>query len=275
MADAPRPRRMSVDEVVYELVPDGATVWIGNFGTQLFCIAREIIRSGRRDLHLLMASGGLVMDQLIGAGALAEATFAHCWGTVGPAPAWNFRRAAEKGDRPVLHELTMVSFNAMLLAGSMGVPFLPVPELAGTGHVHGDWGRGLMATARSEFGSSPVVRAVVPDVAFVFADVADVDGNCVLRGAPGEAMLAARSARVVAVVTEEIAGSAALRSEGISLPGLFVDVLVEQRRAVWPDGAVGRYDRDVSAYERYTSLAQTPEGFRTWLRETVAAGEPQ
>jgi glutaconate CoA-transferase subunit A len=44
---------------------------------------------------------------------------------------------------------------------------------------------------------------------------------------------------------------------------------VHRPGALAPDGALGRYDRDVAAYERYARLAATPEGFRSWLEQDV------
>jgi glutaconate CoA-transferase subunit A len=36
-----------------------------------------------------------------------------------------------------------------------------------------------------------------------------------------------------------------------------------------PDGAVGRYPRDVCAYEEYAQRSRTVEGFQQWLRDKV------
>ena len=94
----------------------------------------------------MIASGGLLMDQLLGAGVLRSATYGHCWSPVGPSPAWNFRRAAESGDSSVrLHELSLGMMAAALTAGAWDVPFMPVPRAAGTGYVD----RGLAARRRA------------------------------------------------------------------------------------------------------------------------------
>jgi len=53
---------------------------------------------------------------------------------------------------------------------------------------------------------------------------------------------------------------------GVSIPALLVDAVVESPGAVWPDGAVDRYDRDVAAYRRYSAASRTVDGFRQWLR---------
>jgi glutaconate CoA-transferase subunit A len=267
---------LSLADAVRRHVRPGARVYLGNFGAQLFSVGHEIIRQGCRDLDVVIASGGLLMDQLLGAGVLRSATYAHCWSPVGPAPAYNFRRAAESGESPVvLHELSLGLLTAALTAGAWGVPFMPVPDLPGTGYVDEDWPSGLLDTASCAFGTARVVRAEVPDVAFVHVDLADPAGNAVVRGPLGEAVVAAQAARTAVVVTEELTSNAVVRAEGITLPGLLVSAVVHAPAAVAPDGALGRYDRDVAAYERYARLAATPGGFQDWLEQDVLAATAQ
>ncbi|HLU60380.1 MAG TPA: CoA-transferase [Pseudonocardia sp.] len=260
---------LGLADAVRAHVRPGTRVYLGNFGAQLFCVGHEVIRQGVRDVDLVIASGGLLMDQLLGAGVLRSATFGHCWSPVGPAPAHNFRRAAEGGAPVALHEMSLGLLTAALTAGAWGVPFLPVPDRAGTGYVDEDWTRGLLDTATCRFGTSRVVRAEVPDVAFVHADLADADGNGVVRGPLGEVVVAAQAARAVVLVAEELAPAETVRAAGITIPGLLVSAVVHHPGALAPDGALGRYDRDVAAYERYARRAATPEGFRSWLEEEV------
>ena len=140
---------LTLSEAVTRYVPTGARVYLGNFGAQLFCVGHEMVRQRLRDIDLVIASGGLLMDQLIGAGILRSATYGHCWSAVGPAPAWNFRRAAEAGDTSVqMHEMSLGVLTAALTAGAWGVPFMPVPDLPGTGYVDEDWPQGRLGVAQ-------------------------------------------------------------------------------------------------------------------------------
>ena len=77
---------MQLEDAVAATVADGDCVWLGNFGAQLFAVGAELIRQGRRDLHVVIGSGGLLLDQLLAAGVCAEVTFTHCWSPVGPRP---------------------------------------------------------------------------------------------------------------------------------------------------------------------------------------------
>ncbi len=106
------------------------------------------------------------------------------------------------------------------------------------------------------------------------ADVADRHGNAVIRGPVGEAVVAAQGAGRVVVVAEEVLPVGERVPSGCTLPGIVVDAVVEQPGAVWPDGAIGHYDRDVEAYESYVSRASTVDGFASWLLDVTGQPEP-
>jgi glutaconate CoA-transferase subunit A len=246
-------------------------VYIGNFGAQLFAVGHEIIRQRIRDLHVIVGSGGILLDELLGAGVVREMTFSHCWGVVGPSPAWNLRRIAEGGFKDVeTHELTLGLLSAGLTAAAWEVPFMPVPDLSGTGYVEEDWTRGFLSRAESAFGGSLIVKAIRPDVAFVHVDKGDALGNGVTLAPWGETLLAANAARETVVVAEEVVPPEEVRGAGGgSFPGILASAVVEEPFGLHPDGAVGRYDRDVVTYESYARASSTPEGFDEWLRTWV------
>ncbi len=62
----------TLEAAVEQHVADGACVWIGNFGCQLFAVGRELARQRRRELHLVVASGGLLLDDLLAAGVAGD-----------------------------------------------------------------------------------------------------------------------------------------------------------------------------------------------------------
>lgn len=236
--------RLSLPDAVERYVADGDCVWLGNFGAQLFAVGRELIRQGRRDLHVVIASGGLLLDSLLAAGVLAEVTFSHCWSPVGPRPTPSFRRAWEAGAPQVRwHELSFGMIVAALSAGAAGVPFAPVSISPDVGY-H-DWSRECLATVGSPFGEATVVRALSPDAAFVHADRAGARGDAALRAPLGEALEAVQAARHTVVVAEQLVAGA---PAGAQIPGVLVDAVVRCSGAVAPDGAPGRYERDVETY---------------------------
>lgn len=274
-ADGGTSKLTDLTSAVRRLVRPGRSVYLGNFGAQLFSVGHEMIRQKAGDVDAVIASGGLLMDQLLGAGVLRSATYGHCWSPVGPSPAWNFRRAAESGDTTVrFHELSLGMMTAALTAGAWGVPFMPVPGLPGTGYVTEDWTHGRRSRATCEFGAADVVAAITPDVAFIHVDLADAEGNGSIRGPVGEVLVAAQASTAVVMVAEEIVGPGEVRTAGVTVPGLLTTDVVHIPGAVVPDGAIGRYDRDVSAYAGYVRCAATAEGFTAWLERITAASGP-
>jgi glutaconate CoA-transferase subunit A len=259
----------SVADAVRRHVRPGSVVYIGNFGAQLFAVGHELIRQRLDGLHAVVASGGLLLDQLIGAGCVKVASFAHCWSPIGPEPAWNFRRTAEQGRAPEMHELSLGMLSAALQAAAWSVPFMPVPASPATGYMTDDWPAGVVTRAETEFGASYIVRALAPDVAFVHADAVDPLGNAVILGPLGEAVLACQAARTVVVVAEELKSTDALRATPACIPGALVSSVVIHPGAVKPDGTAGRYPRDTAAYQDYTHRSATEEGFREWLAAEV------
>ncbi|HSY14887.1 MAG TPA: CoA-transferase [Jatrophihabitantaceae bacterium] len=256
----------TIEEAVRTTVSAGDTVYLGNFGAQLYVVGQELIRQRYHDLHVIAGSGGLMLDQLIGSGVVHAATFAHCWNPIGPAPAYNLRRAAEAGDPQVeIRELSLGVLNAAMQAAAWGVPFLPVAMSPETGYVTDGWSRGMIAMVDSEFGSTLAVKALRPDVAFIYADHADRWGNAVLTAPYGEHLAAATAAARTVVVAEEVTDSGQQLALPATLAGVHVDTVVRHERAVWPDGAAGRYPRDIDEYRRYATASSSADGFATWL----------
>lgn len=266
---AVNPPVLSVADAVREHVRDGSCVYIGNFGAQLYGVAQEIIRQGRRDLHIITGSGGIMVDQLLGAGAVSAVTFAHFWNAIGPAPAWNFRRLAEGGANPVrLREVSLGILGAALQAGAWRVPFAPVDIPADTGYRTEDWTAGMLATVESPFGAATVVEAIVPDVAFVHADRVDIRGNGIIDGPYGEAVIAAHAARRTVLVGEELIDPGTAIGEA-AIPGVLVSAIIEAPGSVRPDGTSRGYPRDVDAFKAYSDAAATQAGFQAWMQRTL------
>jgi glutaconate CoA-transferase subunit A len=238
--------RLELAEAVENFVADGDCVWLGNFGAQLFAVGHELVRQGRRDLHVVISSGGLLLDQLLAARAVAEVTFCHCWNPVGPRPTPAFRRAWQDGDDVRWHELSFGMIVAALGAGAAGVPFAPVLVSPDVGYRQ--WSPTCLTDVVTPFGSATIVRALAPDVAFVHADQAGERGDAALSTPLGESLLAVQAARRTVVVAEELVDGSPAHAQ---IPGALVDAVVHAPGAVAPDGAPGRYRRDVQAYEAY------------------------
>src|SRR5438270_10005746 len=124
-----------LDEAVERFVPNGASIVMGTALESLipFAVGHALIRHERRELELIGPISDTLFDQLIGAGCVRRITAAWV-GNVSAGLGHNFRRAVEHGipNRLDLEEHSNFSVGLGLLAGAMGVPFLPTRTLLGS-----------------------------------------------------------------------------------------------------------------------------------------------
>ena len=120
---------ISAAEAVKRFVNDGSQVTLGGFTVNRnpMLLAREIIRQGRKNLHLAVHSHGQAMDLLIGAGAVSRLEIAY-GGTGRFAPTCiRFKIAAQRGDI-VIEDYSNYQMSLRFLAGALSVPFIPAKQ---------------------------------------------------------------------------------------------------------------------------------------------------
>jgi glutaconate CoA-transferase subunit A len=264
---------LSLSEAVHRFVPDGASVVMGAALESLipFAAGHEMIRQGKRDLTLIGPISDMLFDQLIGAGCVA--TIRAAWvGNVSAGLGHNYRRAAEHGiPRPVRTEdQSNFSISLALLAGAMGLPYLPTRSLVGTDIVrrNPEW-----REERSPFGDEPLVLvpALVPEVTVLHAQRCDEDGNIHAWGNLGVSREALMAARATIVLAEEIVAREVIASDPNRVlgPSHKVVAVVESPGGAHPSPVQGHYNRDHAVFHEYHSLTRTEEGFGEWLRHWV------
>ena len=124
----------SLAEAVPTLVHDGDTVALEGF-THLIphAAGHEIIRQGRRDLHLVRMTPDIVYDQLIGAGCARKLTFS--WGgNPGVGSLHRLRDAVEnRWPQPLeIEEHSHAGMATRYAAGASGLPFGVLRGYVGT-----------------------------------------------------------------------------------------------------------------------------------------------
>jgi glutaconate CoA-transferase subunit A len=251
-------------------IAGGDVVYIGNFGAQLFSVGHELIRQQKRGLHIIAPSGGILVDELIAEGVTASITVSHCWNPVGPAPTMNFRDAVEGGSLPV-RELSFGTLCDALAAAAGGHPFMPTTDLGGTGYLTEGRTGGLVRELETPFGRVIVVAAISPDVAFLHVDHATTDGDGWLRHPVADAKVAAQAAHRTVLVTEEIVAGGPSVAD---IPSLLVSAVVHHPGGVMPDGAAGRYPRDIARYQGYAAVGRDRGLLASW-RDAVDEGVRQ
>jgi glutaconate CoA-transferase subunit A len=264
-------------EMVERYVPDDAEVLIGGFAfSDPTAFAHELIRQRRRGLYVLKTSGGVLVDQLIGAGCVARALTCHIWNSVGPVAAHCFRRSLEKGipNRIELDEMSFGAYTSALFAGAAGLPFMPTTPVQGTGHFEQrTFYQQKFAVVESPFDGAPVcvVPPLRPPLGVFHVQRVDEFGNAQMMGPRGEQREAMNACERVIVIAEELVSTEVVRErpELTIIPGFRVEAIVVEPWAAHPSDAYGYYLRDLDHHALYGEMSATEEGFQQYLDEWV------
>ncbi|HEY4191490.1 MAG TPA: CoA-transferase [Mesorhizobium sp.] len=226
-----------------------------------------LIESGVGELHIIcVPTGGLQVDQLVGAGLVATVeTSAVSLGEAGGAP--RFNQAVKDGSIRVL-DATCPAIHAGLMAAQKGAPFMPMRGLIGSDilRFRPDWP--VISNPLSEQ-DDPVVLipALTPDIAIFHAPMADRFGN-VWIGRRRELAAMAYASRQTLVTVERITDENLLASEMTAagtLPAIYVDAIALSPGGARPYGLWGEYAPDAAEIRRYASAAKTQEGFAEYM----------
>ncbi|MFZ5571050.1 MAG: CoA transferase subunit A [Thermodesulfobacteriota bacterium] len=268
---------MSTKEAVSRFIGNGAFLYIGGYVCRPpFAVIHEIIRQGIRDLTITRSNAADDFDLLIGAGAVRRfiGTFLSL-GLYGLGRC--YRRAMEKGiPHPLeVEEYTNLSLPMMLMAGALGMPFVPVKDMLGSDllNVRSFLGDNKYKLISSPFDGSPVllVPALKPDVAVIHVQQADEDGNAQMWGIGGDCQQGANAAGKVIVSCERIVSRETIGKDPSRtiVPAMKVAAVVEEPFGAHPGYTPGFYDVDFSFGYVYQQASNTVEGVNAFLQEWV------
>ncbi|MCA9990473.1 MAG: CoA transferase subunit A [Anaerolineales bacterium] len=261
-----------MQEAVHRYVTDGATIAIEGFTAFIcFAAAHEIIRQRKQNLTLARMTPDLVYDQMVAAGIVDRLIFSYL-GNPGVGSLHCIRRAVEKGTpRPLaLEEYSHYGMVARYAAGAARLPFYPLRSYSGSDLPQAN---PLIRFVNSPYGDGPiaVVPPLNPDVAFIHAQRADIQGNTQIWGLIGMQKEAAFAARKVVVVVEEVVDEEVIRRDPnrTLIPGLIVDAVVHEPYGAHPSYVQGYYDRDNVAYLAWDKMSRDQASTDAWLQEWV------
>jgi glutaconate CoA-transferase, subunit A len=233
---------------------------------------RALIRRGVKRLHLVaLPTSSLQADLLIGAGAVDTLeTSAVSLGELGPAPRFT---AAARAGAIRMQEATCPALHAAFQAAEKGVPFMPLRGLIGSDLLahRQDW-----KVIDNPFGDDdPIVLlpAIKPDVALFHAPLADRDGNVWVGRDRELAMMAHAAARTV-VTVEKIHDANLFEDPRLAvgaLGGFYVETIALAPKGAWPLALADHYVADAAHLAEYAHMAQSAEGFATYLDRYVHA----
>jgi acyl CoA:acetate/3-ketoacid CoA transferase alpha subunit len=210
-------------------------------------LIREIIRQGRRDLWYCAKFTLMESTLLAAAGAVSRIDV----GFMGLGDTLN--RAVEAGGVKVT-EWTNGTLTLRLLAGAMGVPFLPTRAMLGSDTLKYSGAK----VVRDPYGGKPIalVPALNPDVGLVHVHQADVHGNARCFGPGVSPLETAMSARKVIVSADEIIDPDDIRKDPgkTTIPYYMVDAVVYAPFGAYPGGVQGLYEMDFEHFAEYNTL---------------------
>ena len=261
----------SMHDAIADLVPDGASVALCLQLEQMipFAAGHEIIRQEKRGLTLIGPISDILFDQLIGAGCV-EKVIAAWVGNAMMGSAYNFRRAVEEDGMKVFN-MTNFSVALALQAGAMGVPFLPTRTALGSDISKGNHFFYQIISPFVPQETLWAVRALNPDVTIVHVQRADREGNAHCWGNFGIMIEAARAAKKVIVVAEEIVDREMIASDPnrTAIPGFLVTAVVECPYGAHPAPVQGYYKRDDALFRQYHEQTKTKADNAMWLKRWV------
>ena len=268
---------MTTADAIQKFVGNGDFLFIGGYICRPpFAAIHEIIRQKKRDLTITRSNAADDFDMLIGAGCVKRfiATFISL-GLYGLARC--YRRSIEQGipHKIEVEEYTNLSLPLMLMAGALGMPFVPVKDMVGTDlmNIKSFMGDDKYKMIESPFDGSPVllVPALRPDLAIIHVQQADEDGNAQMWGIGGDCKWGANAAKKVIVSCERIVSRETIGKDPSRtiVPSFKVVAVTEEPFGAHPGYTPGFYDMDLSYGYLYKEASNTVEGFQTFMDEWV------
>lgn len=245
---------LSLSELVAR-IGDGARLSVGghHFARLPVAALRALAASGTRGLHYFAWGGGLPLEILLEADAVARIDL--CFSSLdifGLPP--RFRAAAESGRIPVSDWPALAMIQGFR-AAQQNLPFLPVqwPE----GSDIADRCPGLAPLAGDDGGRIGRVVAQPLDVVLLHAPYADRAGNVAIPGARALDFTLAGAARQVLVTVDEILPEGGLAAIGrhAMLPRAQVTAIAVVPGGAWPASSLPHYTTDYAALHRALAAA--------------------
>jgi glutaconate CoA-transferase subunit A len=252
-------------------IPDGSHVALSGFAIArcAMAFAHEVVRQGITGLTASQCVAAMDLDLLVGGGAVARVVYGGgSRGRFGQHHCLN--RGIEDGTL-IAEEYSSLSISFRYLAGSLGLPFIPIRSLRGS-----DILERLQEVAPSEIGyvDDPftgddwlVLKPLLPDVAVVQVQTADEEGNAWILGPRWVNEEQVKASERTIVITERLVPTEVIRREPerTVIPGFRASHVVHLPFSAHPSSVYHAYDYDEDHMRHYADVSKTPEGFRKYL----------
>ena len=281
---------MSLHDAVAQYVKTGDTICFGGFTTNRkpYAAMYEILRQGQTDFTVWAGPAGGDWDMMIGEGRVKAYINCYTANSGYTNVSRRFRAFIEQG-KLVYEDYSQDVLMLQLHAASLGLPFLPVRLMQGSGLMK-YWG--ISPEQRKEMPSVDDLKAVeienpfepgqkvvavpVPrlDCAVIHVQKASPDGTCIIVGDEFHDVDIAVAAKRVIVTCEELVSDEYIRRDPTltKVFGACVDAVVHVPYGAWPSQCYNYYDCDGAALKEYdkASKYQDAEDAKAQLAKAAA-----
>lgn len=285
-----KPKRISLTEAG-NLIQDGDFLSFSGFTIwrRPMALIYELVRQGKKDLHLFEVNGGTHTEVLAGAGAVK--IWESCWvghelyGKLGEAIA----RGQVEGSI-IVEDYSHGQCAARLLAGAYGLPFFPTALSMGTDILNPKYD--MLGKAGMRDGSNPkiplkkyetikdplydmgeilLMPAANADWALVYASQVGDEGTVRVFGQSYVDQEVIKAADKVIVIAEEIVPDSYLRQEPEKniAAGYAIDYVVECPWGAHPTGSQFFYDVDADFIRQFYGASKSKENYDKWAQEWI------
>ena len=170
--------------------------------------------------------------------------------------------AAIENGTIVAEEYSSLSIAFRYLAGSLGLPFIPIRSLAGSDLLARIQERSEsdVAFVEDPFSNEKwlVLKPLIPDVAIVQVQMCDEEGNSWIMGPKWDSGEQVKASQRTIVIAEHIVSVEEIRREPerCVIPNLLVSHVVELPFGAHPTSLYREYDYDADRIEEYVEAAK-------------------
>ena len=265
---------MSLHDAVAKYVQSGDTICFGGFTTNRkpYAVMGEILRQGQTDFTVWAGPAGGDWDMMIGEGRVKAYINCYTANSGYTNVSRRFRAAIEAG-KLTYEDYSQDVLMLQLHAASLGLPFLPVKLMSGSGLCK-FWGISeetrktldkvdnlKFAYVENPFNPGETVVAVpVPklDTAVIHVQKASPDGTCIIEGDEFHDVDIAVAAKKVIVTCEELVSDEWIRRDPsvTSVFGECVSAVVHAPFGAWPSQCYNYYDCDDACMKEYDKASK-------------------
>ena len=285
-----QPKMITIQEAA-GLIKDGDMITFSGFTIwrRPMALVYEMVRQGKKNLHLFEVNGGTHTEVLAGAGCIK--IWESCWvghelyGKLGERVS-----DAQVNKKFIIEDYSHGQVVGRLLAGAYGLPFLPTALAMGTDIVNPKYD--MLGNAGLRDGKNPkipkdkfqyfkdsfydmgellLVPAANPNWALIYASMVGDDGTVRMNAQTYTDAEAIKAADKVIVIAEEIVPSDYLRDQPTMnlASGFELDYIVELPWSAHPTGSQGYYDVDAGFMRNFYTASKSQESYDKWAQEWI------